>query len=286
MPTFHDPLKDAAEASEALRGLAHASRVFDDPADTYVVFGDLVAGVRSLRQVLDQLANTHLSHRDRAHNDDGDHLAGSDSVFAAADELHHAGTLLDQAQDRLDAAFSHSGRIAWHPEPAISTEVLAEDAERRWVSVVFLQGEEAEEVLALIDREGTDTAITHLAQWDFGEETTDAAMENGYVYDAPPTGALDRVATEGAYALTYNPAMGHVSLLRQHTVPPDLALDDAEVVPVREAIAGVGPLDTSTPAATPVTTREGPLRTSPATKEDWFVGPARTAGSTGLGLSR
>ena len=66
MPTFRDPLTDAAEASEAMRGLAHASRVFDDPADTYTVFGDLTATMRSLRQVLDQLANTHLAHRDRA----------------------------------------------------------------------------------------------------------------------------------------------------------------------------------------------------------------------------
>lgn len=74
-------------------------------------------------------------------------------------------------------------------------------------------------------------------------------MENSYVYDAPPTGALDRVVNEGNYALTYNPAMGHVSLLRQHTVPPDAELDDADVMPAREAIAGVGPLDTSTPAA-------------------------------------
>ena len=286
MPTFHDPLNDAAEASEALRGLAHASRVFDNPADTYAVFGDLVASVRSLRQVLDQLANTHLTHRDRAHDDDGAHLAGSDSVFAAADELHHAGTLLDQAQDRLDAAFGHSGRIAWHREPAISTEAPTDPAQRRWVSVVFLQGEEAEEVLALIDREGTDTAITHLAQWDFGDETTDAAMENGYVYDAPPTGALDRVVTEGDYALTYNSTMGHVSLLRQHTVPPDAKLDAADVVPAREAIAGLGPLDTSTPDASHVTTRERPLRTPPAAQEDWFAGPARTAESTGRGLSR
>lgn len=286
MPTYYDPLKDAAEASEALRGLAHASRTFDNPADTYPVFGDLVASVRSLRQVLDQLANTHLTHRDRAHDDDGDHLAGSDSVFAAADELHHAGTLLDQAHDRLDAAFSHSGRIAWHPETAISTEPLAEDAQRRWVSVVFLQGEEADEVLNLIDRDGTDTAITHLAQWDFGEETTDAAMENGYVYDAPPTGALDRVATEGDYALTYNPAMGHVSLLRQHTVPPDPAPDDADVVPAREAITGVGPLDTSTPHATRTAMRERSLRTSPAAQDDWFAGPARTTGPTRRGLSR
>src|SRR5690625_1864448 len=120
MPTFHDPLADAAEASEALRGLAHASRVFDDPADTYQVFGELSAGVRSLRQVLDQLAATHLSHRDRAFDDAGDHTAGSTDAMATADELHQAGTLLDQAYDRLSAAFSHSGRIAWHPELALS----------------------------------------------------------------------------------------------------------------------------------------------------------------------
>ncbi|GAB3546560.1 hypothetical protein GCM10027404_07170 [Arthrobacter tumbae] len=286
MPTFHDPLKDAAEASEALRGLAHASRVFDNPSDTYTVFGDLVAGVRSLRQVLDQVANAHLTHRGRAHDDDGDHLAGSQRALAAADELHHAGTLLDQVHDRLEAAFSHLGRIAWHPEPALSREARAEGVARRWISVVFLQGEEADEVLDLIDRDGTDAAITHLKNWDYGDETTDAALENGYVHDEPPTGALDRVVTEGSYTLTYNPAMGHVSLLRQHTVPLDAELDDADVVPAREAITGDGPLDTSTSHATGTAMRERSLRTSPATEEDWFAGPARTAGPTGQGLSR
>mgnify|MGYP001618110513 CR=1 FL=1 len=313
MPTFHDPLADAAEASEAMRGLAHASRVFDDPADTYTVFGDLTATMRSLRQVLDQLAATHLSHRDRAHHDDGDHLAGDRSALAAADELHQAGTLLDQAHDHLNTAFFHSGRIAWHPEPAqtsldhdapVPTTVTAgtlrltvwpdtpvgehqryayritdtttgqelegrdlftgagqpvdpdhairdlatflsaagearqyaidnpdsrpEHAElfpgwvaeaartntdaltdltepagtvrageasrtgRRWISVVFLQGEEADQVLDVIDRDGTAAAIEHLKGWDYGQETTQAALENGYVYEEPPTGALDR----------------------------------------------------------------------------------------------
>ncbi|WP_051606620.1 hypothetical protein [Microbacterium sp. CH12i] len=66
MPTFQNPTTDAVEASEALRGLAHASRVFEDPADTYAVLGDLLAGVRSLRQVLDQLATTHVTNRVRA----------------------------------------------------------------------------------------------------------------------------------------------------------------------------------------------------------------------------
>src|SRR5690606_41254491 len=95
MPTFHDPLADAAEASEALRGLAHASRVFDDPADTYRVFGDLVAGGRSLRQVLDQLASTHLNARGRASHDGGNPPAGpaaapAAAALATADEPHPA----------------------------------------------------------------------------------------------------------------------------------------------------------------------------------------------------
>ncbi len=129
---------------------------------------------------------THLTHRDRAHNDDGDHFAGSQSASAAAEELHRAGALLDQVHDRLDAAFAHSGRIAWHPEPAPSQEVSVEVSARRWVSVVFLQGSEADEVLDLIDRDGTDAGIEHLQGFDYGEETTDAALENGYVYDEPP----------------------------------------------------------------------------------------------------
>lgn len=115
MPTFDDPRKDAAEASTALRGLAHATRAFSDPADTYQVIGDLLAGVRSLRQVLDQLAGAHIAHRARAHDDNGNQLAGANSALVAADELHQAATLLDTVEWRLDAASQHSGRIAWHP---------------------------------------------------------------------------------------------------------------------------------------------------------------------------
>ena len=399
MPTFHDPLADAAEASEAIRGLAHASRVFDGPADTYTVFGDLTAAMRSLRQVLDQLAATHLAHRERAHHDDGDHLAGDRSALAAADELHQAGTLLDQAHDHLNAAFSHSGRIAWHPapaqagldhDPATSTATagtlrltvwpdapvgehqryayritdtttgqelegrdlctgagqpvgpdhaihdlatflgaagearqyaldhpdtepehaglfpswvaeaartnadalteLTEPAERtaiaeasrperRWINVVFLQGEDADEVLDLIDRDGTAAGVEHLKGWDYGEETTQAALENGYVYDEPPTGALDRVITgEDGYTLTYNPFAGHVSLLREYAPASDV-LEDA-VVPAREAITGIGAPPAPQPAQASAT-----RRTALGADKDWFAGPARTTGSAGRGLS-
>ena len=345
MPTFDDPQADAAEASAALRGLAHATRAMPEPAATYPVIGDLLAGVRSLRQVLNQLADAHIDNRVLAHDDAGDQTAGATSALAAADELHQAGTLLNTVEWRLDAAAQHSGRIAWRAptasEPARTTAhvgtltltvwpdepmgehqryayrvedsasgesvegrdlftgagapvdpgralrelavylsaagearqyaldnpgmhpenqglfpqwaadaalrsytdltVFAEldpaalDTEQaphskpapRWISVVFLDGSEADEVLDLIRREGTDAAIEHLAGFDFGEETTQAALENVYVYDTPPAGKLDSTATSEVYTLTYNPFMGHVSLLREYDVDP--VLTDTEL---------------------------------------------------------
>ena len=118
MPTFQNPTADAAEASEALRGLAHAARVFEDPADTYAVLGDLLAGVRSLRQVLDQLASAHVRNQVRAYDDAGNQGAGASHALAAAADLRHAAVLLDGVHDQVDAAMGGSGRIAWRPAPS------------------------------------------------------------------------------------------------------------------------------------------------------------------------
>lgn len=382
MPTFDDPIKDAAEASAALRGLAHATRQFESPADTYPVIGDLLAGVRSLRQVLDQLAAAHIRSRGIAHDDAGNQAAGATSALAAADELHQAGTLLDTVEWRLDAASQHSGRIAWHPampatdlpgpdlvETSVSAGTLtltvwpdeplgehqryayriedtaseqsiegrdlftgrgdpvppehalrqlalflrgsgetrqqvldrgldyqgpfhewaAEAAHQnadalreltepatgpvgptstRWISVVFLDGEEGDKVLALIQASGTDAAIDHLAGYDYGEDTVRDALANGYVYDAPPRGRLDRVATKDAYALSYSPFLGHVSLLREYDADPDPALTGPDIH---------APAVRASERAAARATRTEPV--------DWFARAPRAASSSGRGLS-
>lgn len=228
MPTFQNPTTDATEASEALRGLAHATRVFEDPADTYAVLGDLLAGVRSLRQVFDQLATVHAGNQVRAYDDAGNQGAGASHALTAAARLRQAAVLLDGVHERVDAAMSASARIAWRPAPSDSVP-------SRWVGIVFLQGQDADEVLAIIDRDGADAAIEHLAGFDLGEETTQAALVNGYVYDTIPTGPLDRTATHGEYTLTYNHDHGHISLLRTHPEPPEGAAENAAVkrTPVR-----------------------------------------------------
>lgn len=111
-----------------------------------------------------------------------------------------------------------------HPNPPAS----------RWISVIFLQGDEADEVLGMIDRDGATEAIEYLQQWDYGGETTDAALTNGYVYDRIPAGSTDRtIEDDGSiYALTYSAPFGYVSLLRRH--PADC---ESELVPSPRASA-------------------------------------------------
>jgi len=209
MPTFHDPSADAEEARQALRGLAHASMRIDDPDVLYGVVGELLGAARSLEQSLIQLGGASLTYQGRAAHDDGDRNLGAADAWAAADALRQAARYVSAAETVLDQASGHLGRIAWQPP------------QRQWVTVVFLQGEEAEPVLDLIDREGTDAAIEQLRGYDYGDETTNAALANGHVYDEPPLGANDRQATEGEYALTYSHAFGNVALYRAYTPPAD-----------------------------------------------------------------
>ncbi|KXC07020.1 hypothetical protein MhomT_03195 [Microbacterium hominis] len=91
--------------------------------------------------------------------------------------------------------------------------------EHRWMSVVFLQGDEADRVLDMIDRSGPQRVIRHLSQWDFGDETRDSALVNGYVYNEVPQSPTDGVVHDdnAVYALTYNRQFGYVSLLRTFT---------------------------------------------------------------------
>lgn len=113
----------------------------------------------------------------------------------------------------------------------------------RWISVVFLQDEDASELLAMIDRDGEAAAVEYLQQWDFGDETTDAALVNGYVYDRIPVGSTGRTIEDpdSPYALTYSEQYGYVSLLRRYKASLDAepVVHEASVetsAPFRDAI--------------------------------------------------
>lgn len=126
MPTFQDPVVDGEEARQALRALAQATRSFDDPAQTSDVVGDLVGGLRSLEQVLDQLASAHMSSEALARTDDGDHWAGVEEAYAAANALRRASSLVARAGLALDRASFHSGRIVWDSTSAAAAAPVTE----------------------------------------------------------------------------------------------------------------------------------------------------------------
>lgn len=207
------PRRVAANASTAMSELAHSTIAIDDPADLYPLVGELLSSLRSLVQIADQLAHAHMRHRGRARSDDDDAALGSREADGAAWALVRARELLDAAEGATDLASQSAGRIAW---------VHAERSER-WLNVVFLQGAEAEEALDILDRSGAQAAIRLLMRWDYGDETTEAALANGYVYEGIPTCPTDRTTEDRAsgYALTHNPTLGYVSLLRRFPRTPD-----------------------------------------------------------------
>ena len=126
--------------------------------------------------------------------------------------------------------------------------------EPRWFSVVFLQGDEAHAVLSMIDRIGVIAAIEHLQRWDYGDETIDAALTNGYVYDRIPAGRTDRIIEDDGspYAMTFSAQFGYVSLLRRYPDEPDPTLVRTPRVP------SIQPAQRRNPAETWTNTRVHP----------------------------
>jgi len=228
MPTL---LEDAQDVSAALRNFADSLREAAEPRDIYPMLGELLGTSRSLSEAFNRISVSLADHRPQATDDQGNQEAGADAVQQTLDRLREARSLAVQMEATLDQASQSAGTIAWRaPAPA---PVLAPPP--RYVNIVFLQGEEAERIIEMINRNGTDGVFEKLAGYDFGDETVDAALENGYVYDRPPAGQLDRTATRDVYTMVYNPFMGNVGLYREHDALPDPVLLGIEDPPAHAA---------------------------------------------------
>lgn len=147
--------------------------------------------------------------------------------------------------------------------------------------MVFLQGDEADRPLRILGELGHVDAVDYLAQWDYGDETTQAALENGYVYDEPGEGTNDRVMISGDYALVVNPHVGYVSLLRRYTAPEAEPEDVGQVEPAPVQSAPELLVSYSSPGAPewadlPTAKRDG----------SWFEPAKITAVKQARGLAR
>jgi hypothetical protein len=76
----------------------------------------------------------------------------------------------------------------------------------RYERIVFLQGDEATEAMAMLDEHGEDRLMDHLAQWDCGDR--------GDVHEEPASGSSDDVHESNGFRLTYNARLGYCGLER------------------------------------------------------------------------
>jgi hypothetical protein len=125
MPTFTNPSEDAEEAREALRGLAHATRLADDPSEVYTVLGSVTAGLASLTQVLHQLGQFHDAHLGARASVAGDPRAGRAASYQVSWELHRAAEMVHQVADGVARAHQVEATITYDTRDACRVRTLA-----------------------------------------------------------------------------------------------------------------------------------------------------------------
>ena len=113
MPTFNDPVADADELREAVRGLAHATRSIDDPTSIYPVLGSISSALASLTQSLHQLGDFHDGPARKQAWMNGDPHAGRAASYRESWELHRAAEMIHQVAECVDRAHEIEATIAY-----------------------------------------------------------------------------------------------------------------------------------------------------------------------------
>lgn len=210
MPLSSFPAAYASEAARTLRQLARLGELDRTGTTAPAVISDLRATAISIRQVVDQLAF--------AHTDPGLPAGARGDALATADELHQAGTVLDELAARLATA-----------EDA-AEQVMSGDTGpvREWVAVASLHGDQAAEALRLLEEEGPEGAVVFCSQWDAGIDTDDEAIEGRRTRASVPLAAGDQAVTVDAYTLVANRSAGHVAMYRLIGDLPSMAIIEAQ----------------------------------------------------------
>lgn len=113
MPTFNNPVTDADELREAVRGLAHATRSIDHPTSIYSVLGALSCSLASLTQSLHQLGDFHDHGAATAARVAGDRHAGRAASYRISWELHRAAEMVRQVAEGVDQAHEIEATITY-----------------------------------------------------------------------------------------------------------------------------------------------------------------------------
>lgn len=113
MPIFSDPVADADELREAVRGLAHSTRSVDDPTAIYPVLGSISSALASLSQALHQLGDFQDGPTCKRARVNGDAHVGRAASYRESWELHRAAEMVHQVAECVDRAHEIEATIAY-----------------------------------------------------------------------------------------------------------------------------------------------------------------------------
>jgi hypothetical protein len=113
MPSLNDPVVDADELREAVRGLAHATLHIDNPTSIYPVLGAVSSALASLSQSLHQLGDFHDGPSRKQGWMNGDPNAGRAASYKVSWELHRAAEMVHQVAECVDRAHEVEATIAY-----------------------------------------------------------------------------------------------------------------------------------------------------------------------------
>ena len=113
MVTCNDPVADADELRDAVRGLAHATRTIEDPASICPVLGSISSALGSLSQSLHQLGDFHDGPTTKRAWVDGDQHAGRAASYRQSWELHRAAEMIHQVDECVYRAHELEATIAY-----------------------------------------------------------------------------------------------------------------------------------------------------------------------------
>ena len=85
----------------------------------------------------------------------------------------------------------------------------------KYVAIMFAQGEDTAELYDLLDSDGWDALIDRLTDWDYGQETEDAAVVNGDIYDELPKYRGEQRVSRGEYTVIANWPYNYIALYRE-----------------------------------------------------------------------
>ena len=85
----------------------------------------------------------------------------------------------------------------------------------KYVEVMFAQGDDASELFDLLDAYGWDALIDRLTDWDYGQETEDAAVVNGDIYDGLPKYRGEQRVVSGEYTVIADWPYNYIALYRE-----------------------------------------------------------------------